>query len=42
MKSLLLALIFLPGILLVCLIGCAAALAGWDRVDRWCQEQLTK
>ena len=31
----------LAGIFLVCVIGCAAALAGCDRVDRWCARQLT-
>ena len=35
------ALITLPGLLMLCVVGCAAALAGWDRVDRWCQQQLT-
>jgi hypothetical protein len=40
MKTLL-ALLLLPGILLICLVGAAAALSGFDRVDRWCQRQLT-
>jgi len=39
--KLIIALITLPGIFLICVIGCAAALAGFDRVDRWCQRQLT-
>ena len=40
MKTLI-AIIMLPGIFLVCLVGCAAALSGFDRVDRWCERQLT-
>ena len=40
MKTLL-ALLLLPGILLVCVIGCAAALCRLKRVDDWCAEQLT-
>lgn len=39
--KIIIALVMLPGLFLVCLVGAAAALAGFDRVDRWCAEQLT-
>ena len=31
----------LPGILLLCLTGLAAACLGWRSLDRWCARQLT-
>jgi hypothetical protein len=34
-------LLLLPGILLVCVIGCAAALLRLKRVEDWCARQLT-
>lgn len=34
-------LIHLPGVLLVCVIGLAAALLRLDRLDAWCQERLS-
>ena len=40
MKTLI-ALLLLPGILLVCVIGCAAALCRLKRLDAWCERQLT-
>lgn len=40
MKTLI-ALILLPAIVLLCLIGCAAALCGCRRADDWCARQLT-
>ena len=35
------ALLMLPGILLICMIGCAAALCRLKRLDAWCERQLT-
>lgn len=35
------AIFILPGILLICLIGAFANYVGWERVDRWCERQLT-
>jgi hypothetical protein len=35
------ALLMLPGILLICVIGCAAALCRFKRLDTWCKHQLT-
>ena len=40
MKTLI-ALLLLPGILLVCVVGCAAALCRMKRLDDWCARQLT-
>ncbi len=38
--KLLIALIVLPGVLLLCCIGLAAALLGFERMDYWCQNSL--
>ena len=35
------ALLLLPGILLICVIGGAAALCRFKRLDVWCERQLT-
>jgi hypothetical protein len=40
MKTLL-AISCVAGLLLTCCVGCAAALLGLRRLDRWCQRQLT-
>lgn len=34
-------LVIVPGLLLVCFIGIFAVLTGLNRLDRWCQRQLT-
>jgi hypothetical protein len=34
-------LLMLPGILLICVIGAAAALCRCRRLDDWCERQLT-
>jgi hypothetical protein len=39
--KMLIALLLLPGILLVCVVGCAAALCRYRRLDDWCARQLT-
>jgi hypothetical protein len=35
------AILIVGGIVLVCLLGCAASLLGLKRIDAWCSRQLT-
>lgn len=37
----LMTLLMVLGVVLLCLVGAFAAIVGWQRLDRWCQRQLS-